>query len=141
MDLYLKEGNFSWPSAEEFYNGLCCPITKQIFDTPVTIGGKTYEKSALLKWFKSCGSHRDPLTGKELSGKLCPDYTTIYFRDLFLKNNPGVIKYEPSQEDKELVKEYDNRIVANNNDSIKPTIVFQFVLPGSELAQLSLPVN
>lgn len=141
LDLEKTVENFTCPSPDRIYDGLCCPITRHIFNRPVNFNGNTYEMSALLRWFKKTGSQRDPLTGKELSDKMYVDYTTTYMRDLFLEKNPDVKKYELSQEDKDLIEEYDNRVISNKNNSITPNIIFQFVLSGSVSEQISLPVN
>ena len=141
MDLEETTENLTCPSPTQILNGLSCPITRELFNIPATIGGKTYEKSALLRWFKKCNKHIDPLTGKDLSNdQLTINYSIIYLVDIFLQKNPKVPKFKLSPEDEELIKEYDNRCKPDSN-SLKPDIVFQFILPNSELAHLSLPVN
>ncbi|KAL6641662.1 hypothetical protein ACP70R_019843 [Stipagrostis hirtigluma subsp. patula] len=57
---------------EPIYESFLCPLTKQVMRDPVTIeSGVTFERDAILKWFKECDSKGRrlvcPVTRKELS--------------------------------------------------------------------------
>ncbi|KAL5206251.1 hypothetical protein ABZP36_034460 [Zizania latifolia] len=57
---------------EPIYESFLCPLNKQVMRDPVTIeSGATFEREAILKWFKECDSSGRklicPVTMKELS--------------------------------------------------------------------------
>jgi hypothetical protein len=57
---------------EPIYESFLCPLSKQVMRDPVTIeSGATFEREAILKWFKDNGSGGRrlvcPVTNKELS--------------------------------------------------------------------------
>jgi len=144
MGLLKEKNKWVCPSPNRIIDGITCPLTREIYQNPVvTRNGQTYELSAILKWFRKCNKSIDPCTGKELPEDLCINYNAIYLIDLFLEKNPQYEKYCLSDEDRALVDEYNKKIGMGELQSsseekleqdAKPTIVFQFVLDGSNIS-------
>jgi hypothetical protein len=56
----------TWPSVfgPELYKTCLCPILGTVMKDPVVAAdGHTYERSAILKWFRTCRRRLDPRTG------------------------------------------------------------------------------
>ncbi|KAL6911199.1 hypothetical protein ACP4OV_000004 [Aristida adscensionis] len=73
----MEEGEFAEEEAsgegyqEAAFEAFVCPLTKQVMQEPVTIEtGQTFEREAILKWFRECRDRRRtptcPLTQAEL---------------------------------------------------------------------------
>lgn len=77
---------------------LCCPITHLIMVDPVkNEHGKTYERSAILKWYEKNNS--DPLMrGKIITRTLEPDLAMKSLIDKFLNDHPEL--KQPEEESK-----------------------------------------
>lgn len=66
---------------------ITCPITGEIFADPVQAeDGHTYEKEAIIKWFK--GKSTSPLTNIAIGHKLATNYTIKKVVAQFLEDNP-----------------------------------------------------
>ena len=65
-----------------------CPVTGEIFEDPVmTEDGQTYERFAILEWFKS-GHSKSPLSGVHLNNqKLIPNISLKKLIDEYRKRN------------------------------------------------------
>lgn len=66
---------------------LICPITQSLFKDPVNAeDGHTYEKSAILEWFKT---HKtSPITGLEIGNKLVPCFLIKHLVDIYIHEHP-----------------------------------------------------
>uniref|UniRef100_A0A0D9VX27 RING-type E3 ubiquitin transferase n=1 Tax=Leersia perrieri TaxID=77586 RepID=A0A0D9VX27_9ORYZ len=65
------EGMEVWSEEEGAFEAFVCPLTKQVMRDPVTIEtGQTFEREAILKWFRECRDNGRrptcPLTQREL---------------------------------------------------------------------------
>uniref|UniRef100_A0A0D9W8M9 RING-type E3 ubiquitin transferase n=1 Tax=Leersia perrieri TaxID=77586 RepID=A0A0D9W8M9_9ORYZ len=57
-----------------------CPLTRQIFNRPVTIEtGQTFERHAIVQWFDK-GNRMCPITGQELESLSIPDINRVLKR-------------------------------------------------------------
>uniref|UniRef100_A0A0D3H6B8 U-box domain-containing protein n=1 Tax=Oryza barthii TaxID=65489 RepID=A0A0D3H6B8_9ORYZ len=57
-----------------------CPLTRQIFNRPVTIEtGQTFERHAIVQWFDK-GIRMCPITGQELESLSIPDINRVLKR-------------------------------------------------------------
>ncbi|MEC8063271.1 MAG: U-box domain-containing protein [Pseudomonadota bacterium] len=88
--LILKELMNQYPkiyaelSTNANYN-LICPITRELINNPVqTVDGVTYEKKAILTWFKT--SNRSPMTSLEIDKAIVPDKNYINKLTHIIKN-------------------------------------------------------
>ena len=68
-----NSGSDSLPSHDfEVPHDYCCPITREIIDQPVTASdGRTYERSAILAWFRVRAS--SPMTGLSIDTRISAD--------------------------------------------------------------------
>ncbi|KAL5218961.1 hypothetical protein ABZP36_019645 [Zizania latifolia] len=67
----LEPSEEQWKEEEGAFEAFVCPLTKQVMRDPVTIEtGQTFEREAILKWFRECRdngrSPTCPLTQREL---------------------------------------------------------------------------
>jgi len=88
---------------------LICPITKQIFHTPVILSdGHCYEEEALRTWLKH--SLKSPLTGYRVERGYIRSITMKNIVDRFIEQNPTCERYKPEMTDYILDKLIDNRM-------------------------------
>ncbi|KAG8061978.1 hypothetical protein GUJ93_ZPchr0003g17175 [Zizania palustris] len=67
----LELSEEQWKEEEGAFEAFVCPLTKQVMRDPVTIEtGQTFEREAILKWFRECRDNGRrptcPLTQREL---------------------------------------------------------------------------
>lgn len=121
---------------EPAFEAFMCPLTKQVMQDPVTIEtGQTFEREAILKWFKECRDNGRkatcPLTQRELrSTEISP---SIALRNV-------IEEWRTRNEEKELEKAC-NSLNLHSEDDILHALVYISQLCQRSSAKKSLVRN
>lgn len=92
-----------------------CPLTRQIFNRPVTIEtGQTFERHAIVQWFDK-GIRMCPITGQELESLSIPDINRVLKRliDNWKSEHCKTLNSESTCPEKELTATFVENVLSS----------------------------